>query len=1033
MKQVNKKWKIVSALACVVSLCVSIGVGAFNLKSVAAETITVAPEALVSVNNATAKHEVHSGADVAQQYEGLTVSSTTAYEGSFGGVFTGNTTIEYKFSGASTIDNAGDGLGDFYFRITSVADPAEWVQVNFETRYESSLLQKAFATQTCCFVTDPTSTAKGYGQTSKGGTAESTGHTTANVVAWANGGSFFHTDKTAGTDKLYIEMGADGLYLYYQLRTTGEKSVAIARFTGWNTTYGVKHDFSQGYTISFGSDYTPLERGKDGCVYRENATIQAAAAAVNATNDKGTDVCFVSLNGKPLTSNVSMESDNSYYTLNGDQLDANTEMKICQDSDAVIERAFSGELYNDGTGSYKASLNVFVQKLDTATVGAYTFTLGGDTYEYSVVKGVKGTDLIGVNVAAGATAEYKVHSDGVAQQYEGLTVSSATAYEGSFDGVFKGSTALEYKFPGASSVANAGDSLGDFYIKVTSVAEPTKWFQVNIGTRYNNANHTTAYEAETTCYVTNHLGDSYVTSINGTSFYTNNLKNNQVRKSTGSLFHSDKASGTDAFYFDLKEDGMYVYHKLRDGGEKSSVELGRFIGTNNYTPAIDFSQGYTISFGSDFQSLKYAGEGCVYDDATAAATMLETLGTDAGTDVCFISVNGVKLNNEDNIISFNDSVSYDGNVVEGQVDISAADADTKPFVVSTTASGEDYTVASVSYPLNYTKTAEVVWSKSNVLEDNTLVLQTGIFGNREVTVLTSSESGKTYTLVVNGVSTEVKTSDEAVALETQTMEGKAFIGWTISGLENKLYPANYNYTVVDGDVLTAVFVAFDMEDGAGIRKVEPYGLRFISSYNTTDFDAISAYASVGTLIVPTDMVGSKEINHENFTANVTMLDIAGELKLSAAAAEKALGDKYSEDNTYYTGTISDLKEANFARKFSARTYVKVTYADESEAYFYSVYDEDKNARSAYDVAKAVNEEGDAIETYINQTKDLTIDNVDTTVYESANKITSVRVNNVWISATQGAVVTVGETDYNVTYNYDEANAQLVLTFTEIGA
>lgn len=1074
----KKKQKISTIGALLCSACLAVSVGVANLNA-SAQTTTTPISSLISADSGvtvskkdiTATHysrastsETNSGTEYT--YSGLAVESEVAYEGEFSGVFTGDTTLEYKFYGKTpwtSFSKLGTHIGDFYFTITSVADPSQWVQMNIIAG-DPSLDEYSGYYKTTTYFTGST-----FGDKVLYFQNNIVQNKTLSTMVYGYGyGPTFFSDAIGVNEKLYIEVDDNGyMYLSYQQIDQGSngvlsatatklKSINIVSLNGTNTSTSAKMDWSEGYTISFGSNVDTTKTHK-------YSTSSAKAP------DGGTDVCFISLNGKELNTNtVSIESE-TIAMLDDAVLDVDTTYDVFQGSEHTIYSVTNGELYSgdytdfDETtrnGAFTMRGKTKVGTLDTAELGnGKTFEVNGESYTYNVIKGEKGSDLVDINLETdGVSAEYQLHTgDNVASEYDGLTIEADKAYEGSFDGIFNGNTALEYKFPGTTSLSTtSGDALGDFYFLITSVNNPEHWIKIHVTQRYdataaaNKADYTVIYA--TTSLLSSSVKDKYAFTVRVSGntlaqYFT--VKSEIIKWYTNApTFRSNASANTEKLYIDTTDEGfLYVYYQ--QSGTKPETPLIAFeklwnaetnkwekanatdlqYDNDNVTDLFDFSKGYTISFGSDFDV-----------NTNFSTTVAEdVMPDDAGTDVCFISVNGVKLNDSYNVINFTDSISYDGEVVDEAVDISANDADSKPFIVATTANGGDYAVAGVAYPFNYTKTVAVNWTKSDVSEDdNTLVLQTGIFGNRTVTVLTTSVSGKTYTLVVNGVSTEVTTSNETVILGTEDLAEKVFIGWKIASAQDELYPANYEYTVVEGDTLTAVFVAFDMADGASIRMGTPYGLRFISGYNTVDFDTISGYATVGTLIVPTDMViNDTEINHENFTAvgeKPTMLDIVGEIKLSDAVAQMALTNNYSAECTYYTGTISNLKPANIAREFSARAYIKVTYADATVDYFYSDYDAVNNSRSAYDVAVAAKEdniEGTALDTYISQTKDLTIANVETTEYESASAITSVRVNKVWVSATEGATVRIGEKDYTVEYNYDGNSKRLLLTFTEV--
>lgn len=1054
----KKKQKISTIGALLCSACLAVSVGVANLNA-SAQTTTTPISSLISADSGVtvskkditathysreSKEETNNGTQYT--YSGLAVESSVAYEGEFSGVFTGDTTLEYKFYGKTpwtSFSKLGTNIGNFYFTITSVADPSQWVQMNIIAGDPSLSEYSTYKTTT--YFTGSTFGSKVlYYQN------QIVQNKDLSAMVYAQGyGPTFLSDAIGVNEKLYIEVDDNGyMYLSYQQIEQGSNGVLSASYTklksinmvslnGTNTTTSAKMDWSEGYTISFGSNVDTTKTYK-----YSNASATAP--------DGGTDVCFISLNGKALNSDTIEVTGETIAMLDDTVLDESETYTVFQGAEHTYYTVANSSVYEgdyldfDETtrnGAFTMRGKTKVGTLDTAELGnGKTFEVNGESYTYNVIKGEKGSDLVDINVETdGVSAEYQLHTgDNVASEYDGLTIEADKAYEGSFDGIFNGNTALEYKFPGTTTLSTTtGDALGDFYFLITSVNTPDNWIKIHITQRTTNGNlraDDALIYATTNLVRGNQSNYGYGLKSGATATRFEPISNIINWYTAAPTFRSDASTVTEKLYIDTMDNGNVSVYYAQNGTKASAALITPEAVTGK---VFDCSKGYTISFGSNFddtQSFIKLKDGSVseFEDYTGETP-------DAGTDVCFISVNGVKLNDSYNVINFTDSISYDGEVVDEAVDISANDADSKPFIVATTANGGDYAVAGVAYPLNYTKTVEVNWTKSDVSEDdNTLVLQTGIFGNRTVTVLTTSVSGKTYTLVVNGVSTEVTTSNETVILGTEDLAEKVFIGWKIASAQDELYPANYEYTVVEGDTLTAVFVAFDMADGASIRMGTPYGLRFISGYNTVDFDTISGYATVGTLIVPTDMViNDTEINHENFTAvgeKPTMLDIVGEIKLSDAVAQMALTNNYSAECTYYTGTISNLKPANIAREFSARAYIKVTYADATVDYFYSDYDAVNNSRSAYDVAVAAKEdniEGTALDTYISQTKDLTIANVETTEYESESAITSVRVNKVWVSATEGATVRIGEKDYTVEYNYDGNSEKLLLTFTEV--
>ena len=114
---------------------------------------------------------------------------------------------------------------------------------------------------------------------------------------------------------------------------------------------------------------------------------------------------------------------------------------------------------------------------------------------------------------------------------------------------------------------------------------------------------------------------------------------------------------------------------------------------------------------------------------------------------------------------------------------------------------------------------------------------------------------------------------------------------------------------------------FVMDEGASIRvNAENGGLRFTSYISTEEYDALAAkYGEslvVGTLIAPKDLVANKgelALDNAELTLNKDYVNVTGKFFKSA-----------EEENLYgFNAVISNLKEANYARSFVARSYIKV--------------------------------------------------------------------------------------------------------------
>lgn len=194
-----------------------------------------------------------------------------------------------------------------------------------------------------------------------------------------------------------------------------------------------------------------------------------------------------------------------------------------------------------------------------------------------------------------------------------------------------------------------------------------------------------------------------------------------------------------------------------------------------------------------------------------------------------------------------------------------------------------------------------------------------------------------------------------------TLAGGAVLGG-ITGNEN-FSDTEINKVVISADNYKGILCEYilnvkrerlkpeiTMLDGASVRYNSPTGLRFETKITgLEELDEIGASYKVGTLIVPTDYLDGID-----FTAGSLM-----------ASGKKFLDIKQTvwahtptEQEPYYimNSVIFDIKNSNFNRAFSARTYVDVTYADGITERCYGAYSAVRNTRSVYEVAyKALND------------------------------------------------------------------------------
>lgn len=135
----------------------------------------------------------------------------------------------------------------------------------------------------------------------------------------------------------------------------------------------------------------------------------------------------------------------------------------------------------------------------------------------------------------------------------------------------------------------------------------------------------------------------------------------------------------------------------------------------------------------------------------------------------------------------------------------------------------------------------------------------------------------------------------------------------------------------DADATAGAPSSFTLEDGASVRLVEgDSGLRFETRIKTAELDALKAEGNVtvGTLIIPTDK-------------------LTGELTLDTPDVMNLVGNGTVDgDETVFYAAIVDIQPQNYARKFSARSYVKVGDGEP----MYTAYSDASNSRSIFQVA-----------------------------------------------------------------------------------
>ena len=180
--------------------------------------------------------------------------------------------------------------------------------------------------------------------------------------------------------------------------------------------------------------------------------------------------------------------------------------------------------------------------------------------------------------------------------------------------------------------------------------------------------------------------------------------------------------------------------------------------------------------------------------------------------------------------------------------------------------------------------------------------------------------------------------------------GKQAVGYMVG--EDLHAITELNSVVVGSENLTydIAYAHFWTTNGAWVRTATRTGLRFkgwLKGDNANVDETVNVVSEFGMLVAVSDYIDDKDFTVENVAA--------GKLK----KVEATNSEKDGDGDTYFYVTMTNIKAANLARDFSFRSYVKVTYYDSTEAYFYSSYSDENHKRNAYDLAVAAYNDGEA--------------------------------------------------------------------------
>ena len=236
-----------------------------------------------------------------------------------------------------------------------------------------------------------------------------------------------------------------------------------------------------------------------------------------------------------------------------------------------------------------------------------------------------------------------------------------------------------------------------------------------------------------------------------------------------------------------------------------------------------------------------------------------------------------------------------------------------------------------------------------------------------------------YDVTLNGGSSPVTDTTNQIqlpSLDNEIVEdgiAQVFVGWTtdLDTLPN-LYPAGYKLQLTGDTQLYAVWIGFEMEEGASVRLVSnSSGIRFTTEIDSADYNKLGAYVlSSGTIVVPTEYLAYAEFVHSSFKEGY-YTDI--ETTLWKENGENA-------EIWSYAAALVNISKNQYARSLSARGYLEINFTN-GVGYVYTPYTEELNARSVYSVATAAYNDTEnnykqnaVILEYVNSVADITLSN-----------------------------------------------------------
>lgn len=587
----------------------------------------------------------------------------------------------------------------------------------------------------------------------------------------------------------------------------------------------------------------------------------------------------------------------------------------------------------------------------------------------------------------------------------GSVITADGPYDGKINATFTGDASLQFKFPKTSGAITAQDGGG--HKKNTEGAFKFKIYDAKNVDNYIVVDFNATEKNKIAVY---YLKDGVLTregrGIGVDLGFENGTQQMNVLEVT---WEGDKLCITTNYSSNAN---TFVYLAVLD--TTTNADLAKFK-TNGYK--ISFESSYAT--GTDIAFRKISSESVVTGTRELATGKTCTNGTTAAEQNAW---KGEGANYSDSL-SFGENTSillplsatkvltYNGDVLENGATVNLKENDSldgfkEAFNYGGIILSSDKTATPVGNPnLSAGASGEIGFAIDGTTYTYNYQIKATIY----------------VTYVVDGVeNTQEATKDTKITLSgspSSTNSG-TFIGWIYNG---GLYKAGAEFTISSNVTFTAAYINFAMLNGASIRTQEPAGIRFITEINKDEYNALKELGAIqmGTLIIPTDTLGNKTLDLN--TVDVMNLTSNGFL---TATGRGILGTTAKDDCEYFSGAIVNLDKGNYTRYFSARSYITITYADDSATTLYSDYSAENNSRSLYDLSNTFVATNTGVQTFIDSVADITIG--EGFSMTKANDKATYTLSNVSVEANEETTAPEEAFDYKgtITVNANIASIRL---------